>query len=134
VEALWKIPVEECDHRLNAVGQQFIDQIDIVSQTLVVNRVVAATERNDTRPGYTEAVCLGSKRLQESYVFLVDMVRVASDIAARAVRDLARDSAESIPDGITTTVLLSSTLDLVAVLLSVQPSITSIVSFRLTLQ
>jgi len=62
------------------------------------------------------------------------MVGIAGDIAARTVCDLARDAAESIPDGITTAILLSSTFDLVAVLLSVQPSIISIVSFRLTLQ
>jgi hypothetical protein len=126
--------VEQCDHRLDAVGQQLIDKIDVVLQTFVVDRVVAATERNDTRPRNTEAVCLGPERFQESYIFLVDMVGVASDIAARTVRDLARDPAEGIPDGFTTTILLSSTFDLVTVLKSAQPSITSIVSFRLTLQ
>lgn len=62
------------------------------------------------------------------------MVGIASDIAARTVRNLARNPAESIPDGITAAILLSSTFDLVTVLLSVQLIITTIVFFRLTLQ
>jgi D-ribose pyranose/furanose isomerase RbsD len=74
--------VEQCDHRLDTVGQQLIDQIDVVLQAFVVDRVVAATEWNDTRPRNTEAVCLSSERLQESYVFLVNVVGVASDITA----------------------------------------------------
>lgn len=43
------------------------------------------------------------------------MVRVAGNIARAAVRDLAGDGAEGVPDGRATAVFLGTTLDLVSV-------------------
>jgi hypothetical protein len=134
VQSLRQVPMEKSDHGLYTVGQQLIDQIDVVLQALVIDRIVTATEWNHSRPRNTESVCLGSERFQKSYIGLVDVVRVASNLAARTVCDFARNSAEGIPNGVSTTVLLSSAFDLVAVLRSARSGTTSIELLYLTLR
>jgi hypothetical protein len=42
--------VEEGDHRGDSCIKEVVHELDIVLQTLFVDGIVAATERDDTRP------------------------------------------------------------------------------------
>jgi len=84
-------------------------------QALLVDGVVAAAERNDTRPGEGEAVGLGFCLFQQCNVLGRTMIRITGDIARAAVCNLPRDAAEAVPNGVGSTILVGGTLDLVAV-------------------
>lgn len=114
VELIGKIPVEERDHGGDAGIEEVVDELDVVIQTLLVDGVVAATERDNARPGDGKAVSLGAGLLQELNVLRNAVVGVAGDITRAAASDLAWDLAERVPDGWPTAVSIRSTLNLVA--------------------
>ena len=105
--------MEECDHGLDVVGQQFVDEVDVVLQALVVDGVVAAAERDHAGPGHAEAVCFCSEGFQEGDVSFVDVVGVAGHFAAGAVCDFAGDLAKGVPDGVAAAIFVCGAFDLV---------------------
>jgi hypothetical protein len=114
MEALRQVPVEERDHGLDVVGQQLVDEVDVVLQALVVDGVITTAERNHARPGHAKAVCFRSEGFEQGDVGFVDVVGVAGHFAAGAVGDFARDLAELVPDGVAAAVFVSGAFDLVA--------------------
>lgn len=50
VQVVGQIPVEQRDHRLDARLNKIVCELDIMLEALLVDRVIASTERNDTRP------------------------------------------------------------------------------------
>ena len=64
---------------------------------ILVDRVVAAAKRDDSRPGNTKSVGLCPKFLQESDIFCSTVVRVARNSAISAVANPARSGCELVP-------------------------------------
>lgn len=81
VQLVGKIPVEERYKRLDACSTEVVDKLDIMLHALFVYGVVAAAERDDTRPREREAIRLGARLLQELNVLRGAMVRVARHVA-----------------------------------------------------
>lgn len=50
VELIGKIPVEEGDQGSDSRSQEVIDELDVVLKPFFVDRVIAASERDDTGP------------------------------------------------------------------------------------
>lgn len=50
VQIIWKIPVEECDHRLDACLTKVVDEFDIVLEAFLVHGVVASAQWDDAGP------------------------------------------------------------------------------------
>jgi hypothetical protein len=87
----------------------------VESNTLLVDWVLATSQGNDTRPRDGETVALGSSGLQELNILMSSVVGVAGDRAGASVGNFTWNSSEGIPDGRSTTVLCSSSLNLVAI-------------------
>jgi hypothetical protein len=89
--------VEERDHRRDPVSEEVVDELDVEVEAGLVDRVVAASQRDDAGPRDGEAVALGAGLLQQLNVLVCAVVRVAGDITAVAAGNLARDLAECVP-------------------------------------
>ena len=135
VQLIWKIPMEERDHGRYPGRDQIIHEVDVESQSLFVDWILASPERDDPRPSISthyssnshhtqsteksllprqrKPIRLRPARLQQLDVFRRSMVRVACHISGTAVRNLSRDLAEGVPDRRTSSVSLWRTFDLV---------------------
>ena len=54
VQLIGEVPMVEGHQRGNACGMQVVDEFDIMLDTLFIDRIVTASEGDDTRPGYRE--------------------------------------------------------------------------------
>jgi len=90
--------VEESDHWLDSVGEQLIDHALIILQAFLVDGIIAAAQRNHSRPGDAETVGLGTKILEESDVLFVAVVGVTCSFSTGPICYLARYAAERVPD------------------------------------
>jgi hypothetical protein len=108
--------VKQGDEGGDAGVEQIIDELDIVVDSLLVDRVIAAAEGNDARPRDGKAVGSGTEVLEKGDILIRAVVRVAGYRAGAAVGDLAGNGAESVPDGRSTATLVGGALDLIAVL------------------
>jgi hypothetical protein len=61
VKLVGKIPVEESDEGLDASRKKVIDEFDVVVDALLVDGVVATSQRDDSRPGEGKAVAVGAQ-------------------------------------------------------------------------
>ena len=73
--------------RLDAVGQQFVDQPVVEVEAFRVGRAVAVGEH--PWPGDREAIGLDAELLDQRNVFLVAMIVIVGAVAVGAVLDLA---------------------------------------------
>lgn len=106
--------MQQCDKRLDASFEQVVDKLDIVINAFLVDRVVTATEGDNSSPRQGEAVGLCAQALQKSNIFSRPVIRVACDCSITPVGDFALYLTELIPNGRTTSVLIGGTLDLEA--------------------
>ena len=95
LQHLRQVPVIERRKRLNAVGEQFVDQATVEVQAFRIR--CAGPLRKDARPGDREAVGLDAERLHQLHVFLVAVVVVVGHVAVGVVDDLCRACARRCP-------------------------------------
>lgn len=113
IKLVGNIPVEEGDERGNASVEEVVDKLAVVIDTCLVNGVVSATERDDSRPADGETVGLGANRLEKSDILSSAVVRVAGGDTRAAVSNLAGLVTEHVPVGNTTAILVNGALNLV---------------------
>ena len=87
LKRLRKVPVIERGKRLDAVGQQFVQQSVVEIEALGIRR--SASFRKYARPRDRKAIGLGAEFLDELNVLLVAMVMVVRDVGGALVDDLA---------------------------------------------
>ena len=114
VKSIGEIPMEERDEGSDASREEVVHELDVMVDTLLVDGVVAATDRDDPGPRDGEAVCCGAEGLEERDIFLGPVVRVAGYGARTPVGNLAGDGTEGVPDGRAAAISFSSTFDLVS--------------------
>lgn len=90
--------MEQCDHRRDSGSEQIIDELDIELEALLVDRVISATNWDDSRPGDGKSVGFRSRELKEFDIFGGAIVGVAGYVARAAIGDFARNFAERIPN------------------------------------
>ncbi len=111
LERLRQVPVVERGHRLDAGGEQLVEQPVVVGEALGVD--AAAAGGLDAGPGDREAVALDAEALEQRDVLGVPVVVVAGLRAARPVDDPAGLGAERVPDAGAAAALGHRALDLV---------------------
>jgi hypothetical protein len=113
LECAGQVPVVERDHRLNAVGDEFIHQVFIELQTLFIDLAISVGD--DTRPADGEAVGPDIVRSHQGHVFLVPVVAVTGHVAGVAVFHILAGHlmAEVVPDVGPLAVLIPCALALV---------------------
>src|SRR3712207_5103474 len=111
LQGLRQVPVVERGERLDADGEQFVDEAVVEVQPLRVGRTGAFGE--DARPGDREAVGISAKIPHQRHVFFVAVVVVIGDVTGVAVLDLARSVGEGVPDRLALAVFVPRSLDLV---------------------
>ena len=125
-----QVPVEERDHRSDAGGEQVVGEFDIVARPfwlmgslrpprgmmrdleVGVSAGLDVDERGEI-PGKRVSVCFGAAAPQQLDIFGCAVVRIACDVAAAAVCDLAGFLAVHVPDGGAAAVFLGGAFDLV---------------------
>jgi len=115
VQVVGEIPVKQRYHRFDGCGAEVVDQLDVVLQTLLVHRVVASAEGDDTGPREGKAVGFCADFFQKSNILVSAVVGIAGHIARLATSNLAWDAAEGVPDGVGAAILMRRAFDLVAV-------------------
>ena len=111
LQVLRKVPVVERDDRVDALGQQPVDQAVVEVQPARVDRPGAV--RLDPRPGDGEAVRLEAEVGHQRDVALPAVVVVARHVAGVAGVHPARRTAERVPDGRSAAAVGGRALDLV---------------------
>ena len=71
-----QIPVVKGDPGSDPFGQQGIDELIVVCQAWLIDRIVLASKGFDPRPRDGEAVRIGSVELEELDVFMEKVVRI----------------------------------------------------------
>jgi hypothetical protein len=115
VQIVRKIPVEECDHRLDACLAKVIDKFDIVLEAFLVDGVIPSTKWDDAGPRQREAVRFCAQFLQKVNVLGSSVVGVTGHLSRVSTSDLAWNAAETVPDGVCATVFVRRALDLITV-------------------
>ena len=113
VKALRKVPVIQGYPWRDAPSEQGINESVVEGDAVLVDRVVAATLRDDPRPRQGESVRLGAVAREKIKVLLVPMVMIAGYVAVGAVGPRGLEMAEGVPDGFPPTVFGDGTLYLV---------------------
>lgn len=119
VETVGKVPVVQCDIRLDAGLKEVINELDVVVQASLVDGIITTTKGDDAGPGEGKPVGFGAELLQQGDVVGGPVIRVAGDLpvslnAVRPLGNLAVDLTESIPDGRAAAIFVNGTFDLVA--------------------
>src|SRR6185312_943542 len=110
LERLGQVPVVEGQPRLDALGQEFVDELRVEVEPLLVDR---AAIRSHARPRGGETVGLEPHIRHGRDVFFIPVVVVAGHIAVVATHDSTGDAAEGVPDGVRAAVFVGRALDLV---------------------
>ena len=111
LQLLGEVPVVEGERRLDAAGQQLVDQTAVEVQAALDGG--AAARRLHPGPGHREAVRGQAQLRHHRHVVAVAVVVVVGDVAGLAARRLAGRMAEGVPDRGRTAVLPHRPLDLV---------------------
>ena len=56
VQVIWEIPMEKRKHWLDASLDKVVHKFDVMLEALLVDRVIASTERDDAGPREREAI------------------------------------------------------------------------------
>ena len=102
----------EADPRLDAGGQQRIDQAVVEGEARLICRAPAG--RQNARPGDREAISPYPEVAHQRDVLREAMVMIARDVAGITVGDAAFLTAERVPDAGPAAVLADRPLDLIA--------------------
>ena len=111
LQHLRQIPVIERGERLDAVGEQFVDQTAVEVHALWIRR--ARPLRKDARPGDREAIGLDAQRLHQLHVVFVAVVVIVGHVAVGVVDDLAGRVRKGVPDRRRAAVFRDGAFDLV---------------------
>src|ERR1700688_2993658 len=110
-ERLRKIPMIKRHPRLDISLEHLVDDAIIKVETALINRTLA--ERHDPRPRERDSRRVQAKVSHQRDVVFVPMVKIASDVAAVAMLNLAGRVRETIPNRLALTVLVPPALNLV---------------------
>jgi hypothetical protein len=110
LQRLRQVPVEQRGMRLDAGGQQLVDQAVVEVHARRVEG--ARTGGLHTRPRDREAVGIDAQRLHQRHVGGHAVVVVAGHLAGLAVAHLAGRGAEAVPDAFAAPVLAAAAFDL----------------------
>ena len=111
LERLRQVPVVERHERLDAGGEQLVDEPVVEVEPGRVH--LSAAVREDPGPRDGEPERADAELAHQRDVVAVPVVEVAGDRAAVAVADLAVGGAEAVPDALAAAVLVHRALDLV---------------------
>ena len=111
LQRLRQVPVIERRERLDAVGEQLVDEPVVEVEALRVRRAVALREH--ARPRDREAIGLDAQRLHQLHVLLVAMVVVVGDVARWPLLTSCRACARTCPRPTAAAVFGGGALDLI---------------------
>ena len=111
LKALRQIPMIEGDHGCDFVGQQIVNQPLVEIKTGRIE--FSAAGGKDTGPGDGEAGRSQTDILHQPDIFLVAVIVIAGYVCVLVLVHLPRGVAESIPDGLSSSILVHRALDLV---------------------
>ena len=121
LQGLRLIPVVERGMRCDAVLEKRVGQTAVMIETLLVHR--AATDRQNARPGDTEAVVLHAEIGHQLRILGIAMVLLAGPVAVVIIPHLPRRVAERVPNARAFAVLIGSAFDLIRGSRSTPPEI-----------
>ena len=111
LQGLGKVPVVEGDERVDAAGEELVDEAVVEGEA----RFVGATRplRQHPGPGDREPVGAQTEIGHERDVLAIPVVVIAGDVAGVAVPHPPRRVGEPIPDALSATVLVDGPFDLI---------------------